>query len=99
MKYREQLKEKKPIFLLYTADFLGRRQNLIVATTFRVRLKKACVRAIHNDLIEYLPDICADKLQQLRLFRRDFERLPLTELSRNLRYAEITICEDGKEIA
>ena len=99
MKHHEQMKEKKPIFLLYTADFLGRRQNLIVATTFRGRLKKVCVRAIHSDLIEYLPDICADKVQQVRLFRRDFEQLPLTELSRNLRYAEITICEDGKEIA
>lgn len=98
MIFPELRQVKEPVFLLYTVDIHGSRHNLIMATAHRNRLKKACVRAIHNDLIEYCPDSCSDKLQQLRLFRQDFERLALAGVNRNLRYAIITICEDGKEI-
>ena len=94
----KEQKETPLIFLLHSCDAAGENRRLMLATVHRIRLKRACVRALHTDLIEYHGDEIQDKVQQLRQFRKDFETLPLEELNRRLRFGVLTICKDGEEI-
>lgn len=76
----------------------GENRRLMLATVRRMRLKKACVQAIHNDLFEYHCGEAQNKAQQLKRFRKDFETLPVEELNRRLRFGVLTMCYDGEEI-
>lgn len=91
-------KKATPIFLLHSCDTAGENRRLMLATVRRMRLKKACVQAIHNDLFEYHCGEAQNKAQQLKRFRKDFETLPVEELNRRLRFGVLTMCYDGEEI-
>ena len=88
---------QRHIYLLYTCDVRRRNRTLLAAAVSRKRLKQVCVRALHNDLMEYCPNV-KDKKSQVRLFRRDFESLSREQINRKMRYGYIAMCFDGEEI-
>ena len=98
MLYAQKQAAQRQIFLLFTCDADGKGEKLLAAATKRSRLKKACVRAIHNDLLEYAPEGYEKKNMQVRRFRRDFERLEPEDVSKGLRYGFLRTCMDGEEI-